>query len=208
MSQRFPNYTNTPPNGWRYIVPETNQAIGTYMSWAQLYSNIQRHYEASGYKMPEDMLRKVEAFICSKEPEYCGEVIDNPGGPQTFMESVKHTFHAAYQCMATLVSNRAGSGERPSQELANYRAAVCAVCKENDVIHPCNHCSMKTLNVLIEKLAGSGKTPSDAQLKFCKVCHCNLKAKIWTKHEAIWNHTSDSIKEKLPATCWLKTEAT
>jgi len=207
VKQHLPNLTNTPPNGWRYIVPETGHLVGPFTGWAQLYQNLKLHYDAAGYDMPEDIFDKVEAQICENYQEYCG------GGPSLFKRFVggvaglSHTYHNAFQCLATLISNMAGGGERPDQTLADSRAAACVECPENGEIEGCTHCNMKTLRHAIERIVGSRKTPSDGALKFCKVCHCNNKAKIWVKHEAIWKFTSDANKKRLPETCWLKVEA-
>lgn len=207
MSLHLPNLTNTPPGGWRYTVPETNWKSGSYTNWPQLLDNLKAHYAAAGYDMPSDIFDKVEAQICAENREYCG---DGPSLLSRLVGGVKelrHTFHNALTCLSTLVSNRAGSGERPSQQLADARAAVCVACPQNVAIAPCSTCNMATLNRLVERLVGAAKTASDDQLKFCSVCHCNLKAKVWTKHEAIWNHMSDGKKAALPETCWVITEA-
>jgi hypothetical protein len=157
--------------------------------------------------MPENIFDLVEQSICAEFPEYCGAT---PSFVRRVIDGVKnasHTFHAAHRCLITLVSHRAGSGERPSQELANARAAVCADCPMNQEIHACSHCNIATLNRLVEKLVGKITTPYDSQLKACAVCHCNLRAKISTKHEAIWRFMSLGEKKQLPANCWIITEA-
>lgn len=207
MIRKLPNTTNTPPGGWRYVVPETSWKCGPFSNWPQLHDNLKLHYDSSGYVFPSDIFDFVEKQICDENTEYCGEAITFMGRFINIATSLRHTFSAAYSCLVALVSNRAGSGERPTQELADQRASVCAVCPENGDIESCNHCNIKSINRLVEKLVGARKTTSDSQLKFCKVCHCNLRAKIWTKHEAMWNHMSDSRKEALPDTCWLKTES-
>ena len=205
---RFPNYTNSPPGGWKYVVPETGKTIGPFSGRKQLQDILGGHYHSSGYTMPSDILDKVEAQICGNYPEYCGEP------PKGYVErlvagtkSLYHTFSAARRCLVILVSNRAGSGERPSQELRESRAKTCAECPMNQEIQKCSHCNMETLNSLINKLAGTVKTQYDDQLKFCAVCHCNLRAKIATKHEAIWNHMPKSQKDRLPQACWLIQES-
>jgi hypothetical protein len=158
--------------------------------------------------MPGDIFERVEAQICSNYPEYCGEP------PQGYVErfaarvkSAYHTFHNARNCLATLVSNRAGSGERPSQALLEARAGTCSECLMNLPIQDCSTCNKTALNSLIQKLVGAGKTQYDSQLQYCAVCHCNLRAKIATKHEAIWRHMPQAQKDRLPASCWLITEA-
>jgi hypothetical protein len=214
-SGKLPNYTNSPPGGWKYLVPETGKTIGPFSGWKQCSEILRGHYLSAGYEMPKDIFEKVEAQICGNFPEYCGE--PPKGYVERFIAGVKsayHTFHNAKQCLITLVSNRAGSGERPSQELLDSRAKTCSECPMNLPIIECSTCNMATLNSLIQKLAGAGKTMYDDKLQFCAVCHCNLKAKIATKHEAIWTHMAREQKERLPRegvngstiTCWLISE--
>ena len=204
----MPNKTNTPPGGWVYQVPETGKRIGPFSGARQLHDVLRGHYQSAGYDFPGDIMDKVEAQICENQPEYCSEpprgVI---GRAWDSLKNMGHTFNAARQCLVTLVSNRAGSGERPSQELRELRARTCVECPMNQEITPCSHCRMDTLNSLVTKLSGATKTSYDSQLKFCAVCHCNLRAKIATKHEAIWNHIPKEQKERLPQNCWLISEA-
>ena len=199
--------TNTPPGGWRYLVPETGRTIGPYTGFAQLRDNLASHYSASGYAMPSDILDKVEGQICSHTPEYCEEsnIISRVAST---MRRLSHTFHTAHQCLVTLVSNRAGSGEKPTMELASERAATCAACPMNRQVEGCSGCNFAALNSLVEKIVGGAKTPSDNHLKFCAVCHCNLRAKVWTKLKAIELGMSEAQRADLPPTCWIITEGT
>lgn len=199
----LPNYTTTPPGGWRYQVPETGRIVGPFSGWDQLKTNLTEHYRSTGYSIPEKLFEMVEAQICEKQTEYCA--------PPTIasrlflaMGAIGHTFHTALSCLRTLASNSVG--EKPTQELAESRAKVCAVCPENKEIVGCSRCNIGSLNSFIQKVVGAKKTESDGALKFCGVCHCNLRAKIWTGREAIWKHTSDADKVKFPESCWLKKE--
>src|SRR6188474_974395 len=73
IMSHFPNYVNTPPGGWRYVVPETGKTIGPFSNWKQLRDVLAGHYMSAGYDMPGDIFEKVEAQICNNFPEYCGE---------------------------------------------------------------------------------------------------------------------------------------
>lgn len=206
MSLKFPNYVNTPPGGWRYTVPETGKTIGPFSNWEQLESNVLKHYAASGYEAPRTtLLDLVEAQICSAEPDYCGKpgII---GRFASYMVASAHTFHTAFECLSTLIKNRTSGTEKPSQELADRRAATCSECPQNKEVTGCSTCSSKKLGSLIEKIVGASRTKYDGQLRYCAVCHCNLRAKVWTKHDAIWDSMGDGMKAALPETCWVKQE--
>jgi len=199
----LPNVTTTPPGGWRYTVPETSKEIGPFSGWDQLRENLIEHYRSTGYAIPLNLFELVEAQICSKQSDYCaGASVSSR--LYVAMGAIGHTFHTALSCLRTLASN--ARGEKPSQELAESRSKVCASCPENKEVVDCSRCNMTALNSLIERSVGAKKTAHDGALKFCSVCHCNLRAKIWTRHEAIWKHTNDSDKERFPESCWLKTE--
>lgn len=218
--KRFPNYVQTPPGGWRYAVPEVGgKIVGPFSNWPQLLDNLKVRYRSAGYTIPPDIHDRVQDYICQEQPEYCGEpgqvgVFSGPTEKATF-----HTFHAAMQCLQTLVSHRAGSGERPDMALQEQRAQVCAACPENQDVAGCSMCNIKSLGGLIKKLVGAKVTSVDKQLKFCAVCHCSTAAKVATKHQAIWSHMPDRQRDRLaregePATngeiskvtCWILKE--
>jgi hypothetical protein len=205
--KRFANYSDTPPGGWRYAVPEVgSKLVGPFTNWPQLLENLKVRYNAAGYPIPSNIYDKVQDYICEQQPEYCGEpgtvgMYSGPSEKATF-----HTFHAAMQCLQTLISHRAGSGERPDMELQEARAKVCVECPENQDTQGCSMCNVKALSGMIKKLVGAKVTSVDKRLKFCAVCHCSTAAKVATKHEAIWKHMPERQKANLPSTCWLIVE--
>lgn len=188
------------------MVPETSKIIGPFAGHRQLIDNIKAHYKAAGYEEPNELFARIEAYICEQEKEYCGEQVQPVWSIGKVLSATYHTFHAAHQCIATLTSHRAGSGERPSQELQEQRAQICVACPQNTDIEPCSVCSVKTLQRAIEKLAGAKKTTVHDKLKFCGVCHCANTAKVATKLEAIWNHMPERQRKALPKTCWIAIE--
>lgn len=202
----MPNYTNTPPGGWTYSVPQTGKTIGPFTGWIQLRDQLSAHYHAAGFEMPGNIFELVEDQICAAQPEHCGDAPKEDGSMAKLYRESKHTFQRAMQCLTTLVSHRAGSGERPSMEQQEIRAKTCVACPQNTDITPCSICNIRSLKGLINKLAGAKPTSVDKDLKFCAVCHCANSAKVATKHEAIWTHMPQSQKDLLPETCWLKTE--
>jgi hypothetical protein len=204
--RRLPNKTETPPGGWRYTVPETSKTVGPYSGITQLLENLKGHYHAAAYEQPGNLPELIEKQICDENPEYCGEE-GVPSMTQRFLKETKHTFHAALRCLATLVSHRAGSGERPQLADQERRALTCVACPKNQPIQQCSTCNNKSLNNLIEKIAGAKKTSVDAQLQYCEVCHCGLRAKIATMHSAIWTHMPENQKKQLPESCWIILEA-
>lgn len=201
----LPNTVTTPPGGWRFKIPETGKVIGPFSGYKQLADQLGTYYFSTGYPPPKDLFNVVQEYICAEQPEYCGAPAPESSIGRAYKET-KHTFHMALQCLNTLVSHRAGSGERPSFELQEKRAAVCVQCPMNQDTQACSVCNLRTLGGLIKKLVGAKVTSYDSRLKFCAVCHCANAAKVATKHEAIWAHMPERQREALPPTCWLVTE--
>lgn len=205
FSLHLPNLDNAPPGGWSYVIPETGAVFRMEPSLYALKHKIRDHYRAAGYEMPGDIDAKIEAYICNKVPQYCGAAPRAEDLPKD-ETGLQHGFAYALQCLRTLVSNVAGSGERVTQEQAESRARTCVACPENQKVEGCSTCNIKALQSLVSKIALAGQTSLDGQLESCKICHCNLRAKIWIKHEAIWKNMPDGQKVRLPPTCWLNTE--
>src|SRR5438105_1111133 len=98
----LPNTTTTPPGGWKFTVPETGKTIGPFTGFVQLRGVLKDYYATVGYPMPSDIFERVETQLCMANPDYCAEAY--PG--MSFGKAVagtKHTFHAAVQCLATLM---------------------------------------------------------------------------------------------------------
>lgn len=212
MPSTLPNITNVPPGGWEYKIPETGKVVsGSNLN--DIRGKIDSQLIGGGYQIPVDINQKIEAYMCGLERMngYCEErptsIFDTAPKSLTAAGNLYHTFHAAVQCLRTLITHRGGTGERITQEQAETRAAVCATCPKNTTVSGCSKCNDGVIGQLINKIVGAGKTSRDGELKFCEVCHCNLSAKIWTKHEAIFKHMPEGQKKSLPESCWILTES-
>lgn len=205
-ARTLPNHVTAPPGGWRYKVPETGQLF-TGVSEHQLVSQIQAHYKANGYPIPDIELIKgrIETFICSTIPEHCtgnGPEVPNPEG---------FSFHTVLQGMKTLLvwSAKSGlKGERlfVSDALAKQRAETCLSCPFNDQPQGCTGCNSGVMKAALKLIIGSKTGPYDDVLKSCRVCQCNLSAKVKLPHSVLWPNMTDEQKAKLPAACWLVKE--
>lgn len=211
MPLALPNLTNVPPGGWEYQIPETGRiVVGSNL--AELQLKIASQYSGGGYAVPSDLLVRIEAYMCGLErmKDYCSERNDSVFSKITRSLSMSgdvfHTFHAAVQCMKTLMSHIGGTGEKITQEVAEYRSAICAACPKNSNVSGCTQCNKGVIGQLISRIVGARLTAHDGDLMFCQVCHCNTRAKIWVKHEAIFRHMPESQKKSLPDNCWIITE--
>lgn len=194
------------------MIPETGKVVkGSNLN--EILAHISAQYVGGGYQVPDDINLKIEAYMCGLERMhgYCENravsIFDNSQKPLSKSGNLYHTFHAAVQCLRTLITHRGGTGEKITQEVAEARGAICAGCPKNSTVSGCSKCKEGVIGQLINKLVGANKTSRDAELKFCEVCHCTVSAKIWTKHEAIWKHMPEGQKKALPETCWILIEA-
>lgn len=205
----LPNLDTTPPGGWRYVVPETGQRFeGSSLS--ELLGNLLAHYKAAGYPQPPDLLQLIEDYICAEEPESCG------GQPRAvraddvlkrgWAASLKHTFTNVVNGTRVLAAWVAGGRHYVEEDLASQRAATCITCPENVEPQGCTGCNMKTLHEVVRSVVGSRSTPHDAKLRACRVCGCDLRAKVHLPHDLLWQHMTQEQKALLPAHCWLLRE--
>lgn len=207
----LPNLDTAPSGGgWRYVVPETGQRFEG-ASLSELLHNLSAHYRAAGYPQPPNLARLVEDYICEQVPEACG------GQPrasrssdlvqQGWLAGLKHTFTNIVTGTQTLAAWIVGGRNYVDGDVANARARVCTTCPENVEPQGCTGCNLNTLHEVVRSVVGSRTTTSDSLLKACKVCGCDLKAKVHLPHTVLWRHMPDAQKQQLPEWCWLKREA-
>lgn len=212
MPRTLPNLTNVPPGGWEYEIPETKKVL-TGSNLPELKLKIQAQYVGAGYDVPSDLDLKIEAYMCALDRmrDYCEQrqtsIFDTVAKSLSSSGNLYHTFHAAVQCMRTMISHIGGTGEKITQEVAESRASDCAGCPKNSSVAGCLNCNKGVVGQLIGKIVGSRVTKRDGELLFCQVCHCATRSKIWTKHEAIWKHMPEGQKKALPETCWIISES-
>jgi len=82
---------------------------------------------------------------------------------------------------------------------AERRASICAACPQNVPIRGCMGCS--TILPKLLKVIGGATTSKDALLKGCKICGCELKAKVHLPSDVMVDGESN-----FPEHCWIRTE--
>jgi hypothetical protein len=110
---------------------------------------------------------------------------------------------------AGVIADWLGAGLRPvDKPLAEKRAAVCAVCPQNQpaegFFQKLDALAAKEIKRLIEvKNELELVTSQDAKLGACAACDCALGLKTWANLNHILAHTSDKVKAKLDPKCWI-----
>ena len=102
-----------------------------------------------------------------------------------------------------------GDGLRPvEQDVAEKRAAICAVCPQNQseegFFASLTEVAMGEVKRLIEvrnemKLV----TSQDDKLKACHACGCVLRLKVFANLDHILAHTTPEVMAKLDPSCWI-----
>jgi hypothetical protein len=199
MTAHLPNTTTAPPGQWKYRMPETGQMFGPSPDLEGLIIQLRASYKANGYDIPHNLPELIEAFICADVPNYCNG--DAP--PSVDLRKLGAiTYHTVMHSLKRFF----GSDERVPQELAEKRAAICVTCTENVSRTDCTSCNLSSLRNAIVKIIGSRKTSFDDRLQVCRVCICEVRAKVHLPLSRLEKLSTESELEQLPAHCWQRTE--
>lgn len=218
MNLEIRNMHVTPPNGWRYKVPETGTWIpdnsgDMVLSYENLVAKITKHYAANGMGMPVDIRQRIMAQMCpTLPPGYCYD-----GQKRlSVTASLRQSWSQIVEGTQVLADWWATSREYVEQTEADARAKICLACPYNGPPHGCPSCGGKlgTLRELILKIRGDRKTVLDDKLRSCYVCGCELRAKVWLPLDLLRRHITPEQLKQFPrenafpnfAGCWLVKE--
>lgn len=102
-------------------------------------------------------------------------------------------------------------GPITDRNLAEQRAAVCAVCPLNQAGDWTAIFTVPvslTLRAILGLLKGQGLTTSqDEKLHVCSACACPMKLKVWCRIHHITDHIPPESKAALAQGCWITKEA-
>ena len=94
-----------------------------------------------------------------------------------------------------------------SQEEANRRADICAVCPKNGDGGFEKFFTIPLSKLITSQVEGFRKmelvTTSDDKLKTCTACLCPLKLKVWCQMPLILKHLQPEAKADLDSACWI-----
>jgi hypothetical protein len=195
----FPNRVQGPPGGWRYRVPETGQLFDA-VTESHLLEKLVKHYKANGLAVPANLPALVEHHICTQATGYCVEHDGTP--PVTPGQMATVAFHLVLEGTRKLV----GIAERVTEEQATARALTCAACVENVPREGCSQCNMNTVRDLIVRTVGKRGTQHDDKLNVCRVCLCELRAKVHLPLSRLKAMATPEQWAALPGSCWMKQE--
>ena len=200
-----------PPGGYKYTDPDTGfQTSG--LDYRQVIRNAALHRKANHLPVPDDFEAQVLTVWCKKwGPSWCKPVDAAPDVFTRIRRSIESS--RVFRGTAALAKflNKANI---VTPEVMKARADVCRACPMRGASAACVGCSAvgKTLHKLIgrERVAAAEEavTTKDSRgLTACEGCGCYLPGKVWLSVKGNQDLTPPAIRAKLPASCWVNTEA-
>jgi len=184
---------DTPPGGWKYLVPETGLLIKS-ASVLGLRADVRNHLRANDIPIPEHFDKWLANEVCSQNVGMTG-ICGKP--PKKLHANVLPNLSPSAlgrfsRTMIGIVKNR----RFVTQEEANRRAEICVKCPLNVTVGGCQGCFSFVHEV--RKLLTNITT--EAKPDFCGACGCDLQLKVWIPNDIL-----DEAETELPAyvpECW------
>lgn len=192
-SLAFSNPNVCPPDGFRYLVPETGYIAHawTFDAWKDL---VRDHCQTNNLNWDEARLKDMEQQHClTLPPGWCN--YDDPNRPRV---NLSLSWDDVKEGLATFSRWIAGGMSYVSKEEAERRALICSRCYMNTNVSGCSACQ-----AAVAAITKSRKTIHDQHLRACGVCKCLLKAKVHVPL-SILDKGHLGAQELYPGFCWLK----
>lgn len=227
MAARLRDTRKWPPNGFTFIdAPINPQPYGeSYWDFETLVANVIARRKANprfGLSTNfNDVRLEVDIQIATRvsrmpnTDSYWYE--DNGGGGIAPVFPVAHR-NAPLSVAGTVKAVTAGigvltewlgSGAEPvPMELANQRASICVSCPQNNTAkNVWDYFTDSAASLIRKQIEIKNEltltTQDDARLGTCEACTCVLKLKVHTPMSHILSHTSEEVRGRLDARCWV-----
>ena len=195
----------TPPNGWRWVQPESGQVFEHYSRDA-FFEAIRNHRLANGYPISADWREEIEDGICRTHPEWGQTIcrrIQSLGARRPISFGAMQSFLNVMGSWTTGIAK--GEDAFVSPEEAQRRAAICAGCEFNVAYgFSCGGCMDRLMRALT--FIGRRETEFDQHLGSCAICSCALKAAVWLPLEVQQSGLNEQLRAEFRAVphCWKK----
>ena len=186
-----------PGNEWRAIVPDTD-TVFTAPSRHQLIPKVAAHLRGNGLPPMIDPDVEIEHYICSSMGEeerarrclFCPEFgTPAPVPVATGLADVVGFLDFALK----------NGFAQVSQEEAERRARICAMCPLNVPVSGCTICDIaRTMVDKASALLAGRTTEVDSKLQACAACGCQLKTKVHLDIKVPYRG------DNFPSYCWQK----
>jgi len=182
-----------PPDGFRYLVPETGFVAHswTYDAWVEV---ARLHYSGNNMEIPSDLESLMQNQLCQTlPPGWCN--YDDPNRPRVNLSMTWDDVKGGVDTFTRWIKSGL---QFVSKKEANRRAMICTRCYMNANVSGCSAC-----HAAAKALVMTRHTNHDSHLRACGVCKCLLRAKVHFPLSVLDNTPG---KEQLlyPEFCWLK----
>jgi len=173
------NDTNTPPDGWRFTVPETGFQLRAWTAKI-LAGKVMQHMEANDLPVPVPWWPHFQDAVCRQmrlgEP-FCGPVL-----PKQVTEFAHINLSMAARFIRTIIQVVKDRKFVPLQE-ANRRLAICAACPMAITIGGCRVCYEAFRK--IENMTKNMPLPPLPAKEFCGACGCVIRYKALIDNDTL-----------------------
>lgn len=188
-------YGNCPPDGYRYVDPDTGHVTRRedYDSWLQAAA---AHRRGNNLTIPLDFGAQMENQLCQILPAgWCD--FDDESRPRIDTRfGLRDVWNWAEAHLKLLGDNFV------PQEEAERRAKICSSCYMNMEGVGCAGCQ-RVATLFTAELA-KRKTDSDQFLKSCGACKCYNRAQVHFPIAILETHDTDELQSMYPSFCWKK----
>jgi hypothetical protein len=127
--------------------------------------------------------------------------------PHTGRRSVAARVRSVADGVGILIDWLGEGGQAVDLPVANERARICSDCPLNQakdfLAYFTDPVAQKIRKQIAIKNEMELSTPYDEKLNICMGCGCSLRLKVFVPDKHIANHTSEEVKSKLDARCWV-----
>lgn len=206
MNCTLKSKTTVPPDGFRYMQPETG-VTRDGQSLSGTITMVIEHRKSNHLERqsPEEVAEDVERQICQRvPPNFCND----PDCSVVREDRITKDYLVAGTLALLEWIKASATGKTPfvEQTEANRRAAICARCFLNSgKTEKCSGCKAgERLREAMGVTIGERTTDRDGVLDACRVCGCLNRVTVWFSAEILRGNMTDAMREKyrqVPG-CW------
>ncbi len=228
---RLADRSKLPNGGLRFYQAETNWAPTAHLSFDATVAEIVAHRQKNRYLIerhgwstdPKQVAIELDSYnakvcvemnwrqyITSGEPPEAPQPRPpggfTPGQMMSYLSPVKKLAAGA-----ALLMDWEESGQPPvDHDLAERRAAICAVCPKNSTDEISAWFTVPVSSAIKSRLARLHDmkltTSYDEKLNVCSVCLCPLRLKVHTPLNIIKKKLRPEVLAEFPPQCWIPNE--
>jgi hypothetical protein len=203
MSLRVANLNETPPKGWRYIIPELPapfNSVGPFPAYRDCLNEVRKRYAVNNLLPPADLESKIHEWLCAHlPPNLCEESNANPLHSTVRGQISAGDLVRGARILAQWTFMRlTGQAERVTVATANQRANICVGCSMRRSVGGCLPCIAGHYIALLTKISG-GQKLNVPNIGGCGVCGCGLEGKVWLDKRVLKQHLDAEQLNRYPS---------